>query len=117
MTDVLAAAEDVVHAARKIGRETGPFDAYAIPVGLVDALSAAIENETSHICERCGDPISRVWVHDNPEQNGHEIIHSCDDPQPHVHEQRFDGDDPYLICGCGARWDALSGAPLNGAAR
>ena len=29
----------------------------------------------------------------------------------HVHHQRFDGDDPYLVCYCGQRWDALTGAP------
>lgn len=27
----------------------------------------------------------------------------------HVHVQRFDGDDPYLVCDCGARWDAITG--------
>lgn len=31
----------------------------------------------------------------------------------HVHDQRFDGDDPYLRCECGALWDALTGRPLN----
>lgn len=36
------------------------------------------------------------------------------DPTPHVHDQRYDGDDPYLVChGCGQRWDALTGLPLN----
>jgi hypothetical protein len=30
----------------------------------------------------------------------------------HVHQQRFDGDDPYLVCDCGARWDAISGSQL-----
>jgi len=29
---------------------------------------------------------------------------------PHVHDRRFDGDDPYFVChGCGARWDARTG--------
>jgi hypothetical protein len=31
----------------------------------------------------------------------------------HVHDQRFDGDDPYLVCACGARWDALTGRELT----
>lgn len=31
----------------------------------------------------------------------------------HVHQQRFDGDDPYLICECGSRWDARTGAPIT----
>ena len=30
----------------------------------------------------------------------------------HIHDQRFDGDDPYLICRCGQMWDALTGLPL-----
>ena len=37
--------------------------------------------------------------------------------QDHRHVQRFDGDDPYLVCECGARWDALTGRPLNDAAK
>lgn len=27
----------------------------------------------------------------------------------HQHTRRFDGDDPYLICDCGKRWDVLTG--------
>lgn len=30
----------------------------------------------------------------------------------HVHDKRFDGDDPYLVCHeCGQRWDSRSGDP------
>lgn len=35
--------------------------------------------------------------------------------QEHEHQQRFDGDDPYLVCWCGARWDALTGTRIGGA--
>lgn len=31
----------------------------------------------------------------------------------HVHVRRFDGDDPYLVCACGARWNALTGEEIN----
>lgn len=31
----------------------------------------------------------------------------------HEHAQRYDGDDPYLVCWCGARWDALTGRQIT----
>lgn len=31
----------------------------------------------------------------------------------HIHIQRFDGDDPYLVCQCGTRWDARTGAEIT----
>ena len=34
------------------------------------------------------------------------------DARPHVHLQRFYGDDPYLVCACGAVWDALTGKEI-----
>ena len=30
----------------------------------------------------------------------------------HRHDWRFDGDDPYVICACGERRDALTGKPI-----
>lgn len=45
------------------------------------------------------------------------LLEIANGPIPaHEHDQRFDGDDPYLVCWCGARWDALSGRPLGGGA-
>jgi hypothetical protein len=45
------------------------------------------------------------------------LLEIANGPMPaHEHDQRFDGDDPYLVCWCGARWDAVTGRPLGGGA-
>ena len=38
---------------------------------------------------------------------------SCPCVRYNDHDWRFDGDDPYLICECGARRDALTGAAIS----
>lgn len=46
-----------------------------------------------------------------------EPVSEREDGKGHRHVQRFDGDDPYLVCECGALWDAITGRPLNDAAK
>ena len=48
--------------------------------------------------------------------HGDVLVDIANGPAPeHEHQRRFDGDDPYLVCWCGARWDALTGARIGGA--
>lgn len=48
-----------------------------------------------------------------PDGHGNVILERLGKAESHVHDQRFDGDSPYLICACGARWDAITGTQMN----
>lgn len=66
------------------------------------------------ILERGGDQhdIESYARHNGADLTKEDFTPQTTNTDEHVHNQRFWGDDPYLICDCGKIWDALTGKEI-----